>query len=304
MTKVLTVTYSQSGQLETIVSNITAQLEGQAEVVHERLTPVPNFPFPWKGIDFYDVMPESVKMIPSALQPLKCRLDEDYDLIILGYPVWFLSPPIPITTFLKSDEGRKLIAGKPVITVIGARNMWVSAQEEIKKMLVVAGGKLVGNIALCDTHNNLVSVVTIIHWMGTGRKDRLWGVFPKPGVIESDIESASRFGSPIVKALRTQNYDDLQNEIIRLKGVELSANVVSTENKGKKMFKFWSSFVLKKGDPGDKARIGRLNLFKWYLLFAIFVASPLVSAIFYLTMPLFLKRIKSKLKYYQSVSLK
>ncbi len=304
MTRILSVTYSQSGQLEAIVSNITAIFKGHAEVVHERLKPVPDFPFPWKGIDFYDAMPESVKLIPSELQPLKCNLAANYDLVILGYPVWFLSPPIPLTTFLKSDNGRKLLAGKPVITVIGARNMWVNAQEDVKKMIADAGGNHVGNIALCDTHNNLVSVVTIIYWMGTGRKDRLWGIFPKPGIPEMAVEEADRFGPPILKAVRSGNYVGLQEELIRLKAVELSPNVVSTENKGKKMFRLWASFVLKKGDPGNKARAGRLHLFKWYLLFVIFVISPLVTAIFYLTMPLFLKRIKSNLKYYQSVSLK
>ena len=71
------------------------------------------------------------------------------------------------------------MTGTPIITVIGARNMWVSAQEDIKKMIVDNGGKLKGNIALHDRHQNLLSVVTIIYWLMTGKKDRYLGYFPK-----------------------------------------------------------------------------------------------------------------------------
>jgi hypothetical protein len=192
----------------------------------------------------------------------------------------------------------------PIVTVIGSRNMWVNAQEDIKKMIVANHGKLRGNIALRDRHNNLLSVITIIYWMGTGKKERYLGLFPKPGVSEADIEQASRFGFPILEAINSNNFDSLQEKLISLEAVELDSNVVSTENKGKKIFKLWSSFILKKGKPGDPARVFRLNLFKYYLLFVIFIISPIVSLVFYLTYPLFYHRIKLNMKYHQSVSLK
>lgn len=304
MAKVLVVTYSQSGQLEDIVAQVTHLFKGEVELVVERLAPDPEYPFPWKGIDFYDTMPESVQMIPGKLKPFSFDSSESFDLIILGYPVWFLSPPIPITSFLKSKEAAQVMKNTPVVTVIGSRNMWVNAQEEIKRMIAANGGKLSGNISLRDRHNNLLSVVTIIYWMGTGKKDKYLGIFPNPGVSESDILGARRFGQPILEALRSNDFSTLQDQLISLKAVEIDANVVSTENKGKKIFKLWASFVLKKGGAGDPARVFRLEFFKYYLLFVIFVVSPLVSLVFYLTYPLLYHRIKLKMKYYQSVSLK
>ena len=304
MAKVLVVTYSQSGQLDEIVSNVVSSLADRVELVVEQLKPIPDFPFPWKGIDFYDAMPESVEMIPSALAPFKFNPDDHFDLIIMGYPVWFLSPPIPITTFLKSKEVAKVMKNTPVVTVIGSRNMWVNAQEDIKRMIADNGGKLVGNISLRDRHNNLASVITIIYWMGTGKKDRYLRIFPKPGVSDKDIEDAKRFGKPILDAITTKNFNQLQDKLIALNAVELDPNVVSTENKGKKIFKLWSAFILKKGASGNPSRFNRLLMFKYYLLFVIFIVSPFVSLVFYLTYPIFYNRIKLKLKYYQSVSLK
>ncbi len=304
MKKVLVITYSQSGQTDEIIENIISGFDEKIELYIEKLKPIPEFPFPWNGMSFYDAMPESVEMIPSDMQPLSVDISIDFDLIILGYPIWFLSPPIPLTTFLKSKEAVKLLSGKPVITVIGARNMWVMAQEDIKIMIKEAGGELKGNIALTDRNYNLISVVTIVHWLMTGKKDNYLGIFPKPGISDNDISNADRFGQVISDAVLKDEYENLQEKLLALKAVELSQNIVSTEQKGKRIFTIWARFILKKGGVGDKARVFRLKMFKWYLLFIIFAASPIASLIFYITWPLFFVRIRRKMKYYSGVKLK
>jgi len=304
MKKILVITYSQSGQLDEIVSNITNSFSNEITVHYEKLKPVPPFNFPWKGNSFYDAMPESVRMIPAKLTPMSFNPNENYDLIILGYPIWFLSSPIPLTSFLKSKEAKTVMQGKPVITVIGARNMWVMAQEDIKQMIIDNGGLLKGNIALHDRHNNLSSVVTIIYWMTTGKKQQYLGLFPKPGISDADIINVKRFAPVISDAIISDNYNNLQKNLLQLKAVELSPNVVSTEEKGKKMFKIWSRFILKKGGSGSLQRVTRLKIFSWYLMFVIFAVSPIVTVLFYITWPLRFLGIKKKMKYYSGVELR
>jgi len=304
MKRILVITYSQSGQLDEIVGNILKPIKGEIEIYHEQLKPIPDYPWPWHGTTFWDAMPECVRHIPSEIEPLSINADEKFDLIILGYPIWFLSPPVPITTFLKSDIGKKLLKDTPVVTVIGARNMWVSAQEDVKKMITEAGGKLKGNIALFDRNNNLISVVTIIYWVTTAKKDKYLGIFPKPGIAQKDIDSADRFGPPIQKAVESGKFENLQNELLRLKAVELTPSIVSIEKKGKRMFWLWSGFILKKGEAGSIERVGRLKWFKRYLLFVIFAVSPIATLIFYLTYPFFFLQIMKKMKYYSGVNLK
>ena len=304
MKKVLVITYSQSGQLDEIVGNILKPLRDEVEIFYEKLKPIPDYPFPWTDITFWDAMPESVRMIPSGIEPLNIDPSKEYDLIILGYPVWFLSPPIPITSFLKSEAAKEILKGKPVLTVIGSRNMWVGAQEDIKKMILEAGGFLKGNIVLRDKHHNLSSVITISYWMMTGKKDRLWGIFPKPGVSEEDIEQSVRFGLPLLKALKKNSFDNLQTDLIAEHAVEIIPSIVSIEKKGKRIFKIWSGLILKKGGAGSKARIGRLKLFKWYLLFVIFAVSPIATIVFYLTYPFFFLKINRNMRYYKGITLK
>ncbi len=303
MKNILVITYSQSGQLNSIIDNILKPIKGQANIYREYLKPKPQFPFPWKDIRFWDTMPECVDLIPSELETLNIDTSIEYDLIILGYPIWFLSPPIPLTTFLKSPQAKKVMNKKPVITVIGSRNMWVGAQEDIKGMISENDGILVGNISLHDRHHNLPSVVTIIYWMTSGKKDRLWGVFPKPGISDKDIEESDRFGQPILDSLQNNNFGNLQDNLLKLKSIEISPSILSIERKGKKIFNIWSKFIRKKGEPGNPERETRLKIFKWYLLFAIFIVSPIVTLFFYLTYPLFFSKINKQLIYYKGVKL-
>ena len=79
MKKVLVITYSQSGQLDEIVGNILKPFGDDVEIFYEKLIPVPDYPFPWTDLTFWDAMPESVRMIPSDLEPLSIDYTNDYD---------------------------------------------------------------------------------------------------------------------------------------------------------------------------------------------------------------------------------
>ena len=132
MKKILFVYFTQTGQLKEIVRSIAGTLEGNGEIkiTFEELKPKPKFPFPWTSDEFFQAMPESVKGIPCELEPLSLNGKEDFDLIIVAWQPWFLSPSIPIHAFFQHETAKKLMTGKPVITIIGSRNMWVMAQKE------------------------------------------------------------------------------------------------------------------------------------------------------------------------------
>jgi hypothetical protein len=112
-------------------------------------------------------MPETVLEVDYEVKDIHYSC-EKYDLIVLGYQPWFLSPSLPTTALLKNEKFKSLLKDTPVVTVIGSRNMWLNSQESVKKLIQEAGGKLVGNVPFIDKTNNLLSAVTILHWMLTG----------------------------------------------------------------------------------------------------------------------------------------
>lgn len=283
MKKILIIYYSQTGQLKQIVDSITEPLQNDYQLFYEEIKPLPPYPFPWNSMHFFQVFPESVNEIPCQLEPFRNDPEESYDLVILAYQVWYLSPSVPVSSFLQSETAKKIFKGKPVITILGVRNMWIMAQERVKFRITDAGGRLVGNIVMADPAGNLTSVITIVRWMMKGEKAQFrWlGIkFPPAGVPESEISKAGLFGDSISKSLIIGNFKDLQHELVSAGAVKVDPVLMNIEKRGKMMFGIWAKMILKKGDYNNPARKGRLKLFKYYLFTVIYLLSPLVSGIF------------------------
>ncbi len=300
MKHVLVVYYSQSGQLTDILANFTRPLQAEVEVV--RFDPEAAFPFPWTTRVFFDTMPETVLEEPVILKELNFSRDR-YDLIVLGYQPWFLSPSLPTTSLLKSEWFRKIVKDTPVVTVIGARNMWLNAQESVKMMIRSSGGTLVGNVPLIDKNPNLLSVVSILHWMLTGKKERKYGIFPLPGVSESDIRGAERYGQILNEYLNAQRMEQFQPAVVATGAIVIPTNILFIEGRAKKLFVLWARLIKRKGVTLEKRRFW-VNFFRYYLLFALFIVSPIVLAIFNLCVrPFTGGAIRRKKEYFRNVIL-
>ncbi|WP_108803117.1 flavodoxin [Aquimarina sp. Aq107] len=307
MKNVLVLYYSQSGQLGEILTNLVEPLtiDEECDLTIHQIKPEESYQFPWNKKDFIQAFPESYLQIPSPNIPIPEEVKKKkYDLIILGYTVWYLSPSIPINSFLKSDDAKVLLKDTPVITVNGSRNMWILTQEKVKRLLVDCKAQLVGNIAFVDRHWNHISVITIVHWMMGGEKTKYLGIFPKPGVSEEDIHGAGKFGTIIKKYLFRENYEQLQEELVKDGAVRIKPFLIRSDKSGNHIFSKWSAHIYKVGLKSPKRRAKWLNFFEYYLQFAIWVFVPIVFIIFLLTYVPFYARIKKDIKYYQSTRLR
>lgn len=291
--KVLAIYFSQSGQLGEIIDNVTAPLEGPGVTIEKlRVQTAAPYPFPWKGNSFFAVMPDCVLSVPTQLAPFTLK-ESKYDLIILGYQAWFLSPSIPFNSILNSPQVRSVLKDTPVVMVTGARNMWITAFEKSKKILATTGARLSGNIALVDKHANFVSFVTIFYWMLKGKKGRALGVFPKPGVADEDIAGSKIFGEVIKTHLESGEWTKLQAALVEKKAVEIKYRLMFIESKASRIFSIWANIIVKK-----KNRKPWLKLFSYYLIIALFIAAPIiltVDAIFF--RPFLGKKIAARKKY-------
>jgi hypothetical protein len=295
--KVLAIYYTQSGQFTEIIDSFTAPLMAAgASVEKVIIKPVVDFTFPWTGQRFFSVMPDCVLGVPTKLEPVIWK-ETSYDLIILGYQPWFLSPSIPSNSLLSLPEFSVLLKDTPVVTISAARNMWLNAYDRIRKSLNAAGAQLVGNIALIDKHLNPVSFVTIFYWMLSGKKERYLNIFPKPGVAEEDIKKTKIFGETVAAHLSTGNWQLLQTELLGQKAVEINYSLLFIEGKAKIIFAAWAKFIAKR-----KNKTPWLSAFKYYLFIALFLGAPVLltlDAIF--IKPFSSKRINTKKQKYLQV---
>lgn len=303
MKRVLVLYYSQSGQLLEILNQLTLPLQSNPEfsITFCEIEPDPSFSFPWNNHTFFEAFPESVMQIPQGVKPLPEHVMQNkYDLIILGYQVWFLSISIPINSFLFSSDAAQLFQNTPVLTVIGCRNMWVNAQEKMKKRLQELQAHLVGNIVLTDKAPNLISAYTIVKWMFTGKKEKYLGIFPKPGISDQDINNASVFAAPIRQAIQQNNYATLHNQLLSLGAVSIKPFIVTIEKRGALIFNKWAQIIIRK----KSSRRRWLRVFNIYLAVAIWGISPVAYLLYLITYPFTSNNRKKLTNYYQGIQLK
>jgi hypothetical protein len=300
---ILVLYYTQTGQLEDIVKNIARPFEDKKDeyqVTYYNIKMKEDFPFPWPNDVFFNTFPESYLQIPSEILPPSDEvLNTKYDLIIFGYQVWYLTPSIPIISFLKSSYAAQLLKDTPVVTISGTRNMWMLSQEKLKVYLKDLKAKLIGNIALVDRHDNYTSVLTVIRWMIGGQKEKS-GILPAAGVSDQEINGAVKYGNIIESHFRNNDFEGLQSDLVKNGAIEIRPFLVRVEKVGNKIFTIWSNLIIKKKEK----RPLLIKFFKVYLMAAIWIISPIVLVLHLLTTPIFwFKRQKEK-KYLQGINLK
>lgn len=290
--KVLYLSYSQSGQLDEIAERFFLPFSSH-KIDRVKVRPSKPFPFPWTSAEFFDAMPETVLEEPIQLEPLNIPGSE-YDLIVLGYQPWFLSPSLPVTALLKSDEFKTVVQGKPVVTIVGSRNMWINSQISINRLVEQAGAKVVANIPFSDKTNNIVSAVTILYWMLSGRKERMWGVFPKPGVSDEDIERAGEPGRIVLAHAESGEYTSLQEKIADF--VTVPTDILFIEKRAKRLFRIWAGIIKRFGKTPRSRRLW-VSIYKYYLIIALFIVAPIVLLVYYiLVLPFVYKRVAAEKK--------
>ena len=291
MKHVLVVNFSQTGQLSEIVRQLVTPLEAAGHHVHlETLIPEKPFPWPWPVIDFIDAFPECVQLDPPSLKPLSIPATSQFDLVILAYQVWYLAPALPMTAFLQSAAGQQLIKGKPVVTLVACRNMWLSAQATMQRLITEAGGQLRDHMAFTDRGHPLATFITTPRWVLTGRRDAFLGL-PPAGVAPADILGASRFGRALAEALQHDAEKGGSPMLSGLRAVTVNPRLVLSERAGRRAFGIWSKLIRACGKRGQWRRRPALLLFAIYLIAMISTVVPISLLLQWLFSPLLKTRL-------------
>lgn len=303
MRQVLIVHFSQTGQLDRLAQSVCEPLQQCSDIQLDflQLQPAQPYPFPWPFLDFFRIFPETVLMHPQPLLPLAVDANKRYDLVILAYQVWFLSPSQPMTAFLASHEAAQLLKGTPVVTLIGCRNMWLMAQEKVKNRLTELGARLVDNIALTDACGTAASFLATPLWLFTGRQ-KPYSWVPRAGIDEAEMLAASRFGVAMAQRLTA---DNLPVECPMLRGlgaVRIDEKLIASERVGNRSFQLWSRLLAALGPQQSRRRGAGLVVYIVFLLCLIVTVVPLSALLKKLLAPLLKERTQREKAYFAGPS--
>jgi len=303
--QVLVVHYSSpSGQLSDVIRNLTAPLaeSGNIEVRQLVLRCKHPYPFPWPILRFFDTFPEAIYLDPPELEPLGLDQNERFDLVILGYQVWFLSPSLPTTAFLKNPTAQALLKDTPVVTVIACRDMWLMAQERTKELLAACGAHLVGNVVLVDEAGSIGSFLATPLWMLTGKRGPLLGgLIPRAGVKPEQITGSRRFGERIAHALIQDQ--TLNTGLLRgMRAVKVNTHLIATEKAARRSFLAWGKLLRALGKQGAWARQPVVMIYIVFLIALLISVLPISALLKTLATPLLRKRIATQQAYFSRPS--
>lgn len=296
--KVLVIRYSQTGQLDALTESLLAPLRADPRIaLHiETLRPKKPFPYPWGFFPFLDAFPESAHGVPPELEPLSLTGDEDFDLVILPWQVWFLAPSQPITAFLKHPVGRRLLAGKPVVAMVACRNMWHTAYDKLRALLQDAGARLLDHIVLVDPGPTLATFITTPVWLLTGRRRGFWGM-PDAGLNEAQIAGVRRFGKALRESLLADREKNTAPLLAGLGAATADPTLYISEKAGTRSFFLWGKLLMAVGRPGAPQRVPLLALYAAFLIVMIITVVPTSLVLQALLRPFmrgWLSRIKSQ----------
>ena len=297
---ILVVSYSQTGQISRLTENFLVPLQNQSNICVEHCVIKPQKPylFPWKFMTFFNQFPESVHLRPAPIEPPQLQR-ENYDLVIIAYSVWFLSPSQPITAFLQSEQAH-ILKDTPVITLIGCRNMWLMAQEKMKKMLTALGANLIGNIVKTDQSNSWASFITTPAWMFSGKK-RYFSWLPSAGISDAEIQDMQRFGTKLAEALGA--HQPLDRTLFRNMGaVKIDEKLMMSEKVGHRSFYLWGKLLLKCGQISPRFRRVVLYFYILFLIALILTVVPLSALIKRLLKPLLKEKLARQKRYFAEPS--
>jgi hypothetical protein len=293
MKKILIIYYTQSGDVERAAQSFTKFLNTpEIELTWEHIQPKADYPYPWSFQKFFDVFPECINEEPPAIEPPKFDPNKKFDLILIAYQVWFLSPSLPIQAFFKSEHAQVLRNTK-IITLIVCRNMWHSASETMKKMISQVGGIHIDNVVVTHQGPPLATFITTPRLLLTGKKDKFLGTLPPGGVRDADIDALSRFGWQIANNLAALNDSSNQSLLKNLGAVKVNSGYVIPEIIGRVVYGAWAKLARFLGKPGSSSRQPIIYLFAILLILTIPIVLILSLLLRVLLYPLINPKIKS-----------
>ena len=161
--------------------------------------------FPMRRVwpDMLSVLPAQKRRATGEIRTPDTVRNGDYDLICIGSPTWWQTVSMPMRSFLKSDEARKLLAGKPFAVFVVCRQYWRENLTAVRELAEQQGGRYVDGIHFTYPGDPLRSMLSLTSYLGSGEyRDRYLGVrIPPTNVQPEQLEQARTFAAGLADRL-------------------------------------------------------------------------------------------------------
>jgi hypothetical protein len=152
-------------------------------------------------------------ILPLALPQLRRKTGQiaipdeakggDYDLVCFGSATWFFTTNMPLRSYLKSDEARAVLAGKPFSAYVVCRRYWSVNLKEVRKLGTAQGGTYLEGTRFTYEGRQVRSLLALISYFAKGEmRERYLGVKIPPTNLKPDFgDQARAFANQLADSL-------------------------------------------------------------------------------------------------------
>jgi menaquinone-dependent protoporphyrinogen IX oxidase len=161
--------------------------------------------FPMRHVwpDMLSVLPAQARRAAGEIRTPDEVRNGAYDLVCIGSPTWWRTTSMPMRSFLKSDEARNLLAGKPFAAFVVCRRYWRENHKTVRKLGEKRGGRYVGGIHFEYPGGQIRSLLSLTSYLGSGEyRDRYMGFrIPTTNVQPTQLEETRNFAIALADRL-------------------------------------------------------------------------------------------------------
>jgi hypothetical protein len=153
-------------------------------------------------------------MLPAQLRgmtgqiriPDELRKGDDYDLVCIASPTWWLHPCMPIRSFMESDLAGTLLARKRFAAVAVCHRYWRGNLRILKELGIKLAGEYLGGSHFVAGGGPIGSMLALFSYLSTGViKQRYLGVrIPSATLQPSYVGQAQAFANELADRLGQQ----------------------------------------------------------------------------------------------------
>jgi menaquinone-dependent protoporphyrinogen IX oxidase len=155
--------------------------------------PFSRFPLRHAYLDVFRMTLPQLRRATGEIQVPDIVEQGDYDLVCVGSPTWWLTTSMPVRSFLKSEAGGRVLAGKQFAAFVVCRRYWRNNLKTVRKLGAKRGGKWLGGIHFAFAGGQIHSFLALVSYLGKGEnRERYLGVRIPPTNLQPDFDEAAR----------------------------------------------------------------------------------------------------------------
>jgi hypothetical protein len=110
---------------------------------------------------------------------------------------------MPLRSYLKSDEARTVLAGKPFAAYVVCRRYWSINLKEVRKRGTAQGGEYVDGIRFTYEGGQIRSLLSLLSYFGKGEmRERSLGIKIPPTNLKPDFgDQAEAFANKLADSI-------------------------------------------------------------------------------------------------------